>query len=146
MTRIAGNVAEQFVIGLGEMVASIGARQPVAEPSGTAEEHFQSAPISCTGETPPGRRSITELRDDCGLVHCVESVCWEAVVPQGPHGEQDLAHEARRWSTCSDTENLRLKVTSRILMVSTRGTLELQAVGFLLPLCSSTGRRQLLPT
>ena len=30
------------------------------------------------------------------------------------------AHEARRWSTCSDTENLRLKVTPRISMVSTR--------------------------
>ncbi len=81
VARIAGNVAEQFVIGLG-YDAGERRRQgsPVAEPSGAAEERFQSAPISCTGETPPGRRSITELRDDCGLVHCMESICREAMV------------------------------------------------------------------
>ena len=84
-------VLEEFVIGRG---ADTGKRWrrggAVAEPGRLPEEGLQARPVVCTGEPPPGRRGVAQLRDNDGLVDYVQCGGWQAVVPQSPQSEQCL--------------------------------------------------------
>ena len=52
----------------------------VSEPGRLPEEGLQARPVVCTGEPPPGRRGVAQLRDNDGLVDYVQCGGWQIVL------------------------------------------------------------------
>ena len=91
MSRIAGDPSEKTVVGLGTYDAESRSRcWTKTETNRAAQECLKTRLVFRICEAPPGRRSVRQPGNDCGLEHELERVRRTTVLSQRAQGTQGL--------------------------------------------------------
>ena len=91
MSRIVGDPSEKTVVGLGTYdIESLARCCTKTETNRAAQECLKTRLVFRICESPPGRRSVSQPGNDCGLEHELERVRRKTVLSQRAQGKQGL--------------------------------------------------------